>query len=292
MNIEYDKTKKFACLLGSPVAHSISPAMHNYSFEKLGVDAKYYAVDVNADGLEDVMKDIRATDFLGANVTMPLKTEIIKYLDKLDISSQLAGAVNTIVPINGQLVGYTTDGAGFVDSLREINVDVEGKDILILGAGGAATSVIVELAIDKANSITIAKRFNKTIGDVLEFANRVTTKTNVKTSVIDIEDNNAIKEAILHRHILINATPVGMTSNKTLIDKSFLRKELVVCDLIYEPPMTKLLKDASDIGCKYINGKYMLLYQGARSFKLWTELNMPVEEVKDLYFKPDYKSQH
>ena len=292
MSIEYDKTKKFACLLGSPVAHSISPAMHNYSFEKLGIDAKYYAVDVSADGLEDVMKDIRAIDFLGANVTMPLKTEIIKYLDKLDISSQLAGAVNTIVPINGQLVGYTTDGAGFVDSLREIDVDVEGKDILILGAGGAATSVIVELAIDKANSITIAKRFNKTIGDVLEFANRVTTKTNVKTSVIDIEDNNAIKEAILQSHILINATPVGMTSNKTLIDKSFLRKELVVCDLIYEPPMTKLLKDASDTGCKYINGKYMLLYQGARSFKLWTELNMPVDEVKDIYFKPDYKSQH
>ena len=147
MSIEYDKAKKFACLFGSPVAHSISPAMHNYSFEKLGIDAKYYAVDVNADGLEDVMKDIRVTDFLGANVTMPLKTEIIKYLDRLDISSQLAGAVNTIVPINGQLVGYTTDGAGFVDSLREIDVDVEGKDILILGAGGAATVIILILFV-------------------------------------------------------------------------------------------------------------------------------------------------
>ncbi len=284
MSIEYDKTKKFACLLGSPVAHSISPAMHNYSFEKLGVDAKYYAVDVNADGLEDVMKDIRATDFLGANVTMPLKTEIIKYLDRLDISSQLAGAVNTIVPINGQLVGYTTDGAGFVDSLREINVDVEGKDILILGAGGAATSVIVELAIDKANSITIAKRFNKTIDDVRAFVNKVTDKTNCSTTLIDIEDNNALKKAIEECHILINATPVGMTSNKSLIDKSYLRKELVVCDLIYEPPMTKLLLDASEVGCRYLNGKYMLLYQGARSFKLWTNNDMPVKEVKAEYF--------
>ena len=166
------------------------------------------------------MRTIRATDFLGANVTMPLKTEIIKYLDKLDISSQLAGAVNTIVPINGQLVGYTTDGAGFVDSLREINVDVEGKDILILGAGGAATSVIVELAIDKANSITIAKRFNKTIDDVRVFVNKVTDKTNCSTTLIDIEDNNALKKAIEECHILINATPVGMTSNKSLIDKS------------------------------------------------------------------------
>ena len=284
MSIEYDKAKKFACLFGSPVAHSISPAMHNYSFEKLGIDAKYYAVDVNADGLEDVMKDIRVTDFLGANVTMPLKTEIIKYLDRLDISSQLAGAVNTIVPINGQLVGYTTDGAGFVDSLREIDVDVEGKDILILGAGGAATSVIVELAIDKANSITIAKRFNKTIDDVRAFVNKVTDKTNCSTTLIDIEDNNALKKAIEECHILINATPVGMTSNKSLIDKSYLRKELVVCDLIYEPPMTKLLLDASEVGCRYLNGKYMLLYQGARSFKLWTNNDMPVKEVKAEYF--------
>ena len=284
MSIEYDKTKKFACLLGSPVAHSISPAMHNYSFERLGINAKYYAIDVTSDDLKKVMKDIRATDFLGANVTMPLKNEIIKYLDKLDISSELAGAVNTIVPINGQLVGYTTDGAGFVESLREIEVDVKNKDILVLGAGGAATSVIVELAIDKANSITIAKRFNKTIDDVRAFANKVTDKTNCSTTLIDIEDNNALKEAIEECHILINATPVGMTSNKSLIDKSYLRKELVVCDLIYEPPMTKLLLDASEVGCRYLNGKYMLLYQGARSFKLWTNNNMPVKEVKAEYF--------
>lgn len=284
MNIEYDKNKRFACLLGSPVSHSISPAMHNYSFEKLNINAEYYAIDVTADNLENVMNDIRKTDFLGANVTMPLKNEVIKYMDELDISSQLAGAVNTIVPINGQLVGYTTDGAGFVDSLREINVDVEGKDILILGAGGAATSVIVELAIDKANSITIAKRFNKTIDDVRAFANKVTDKTNCSTTLIDIEDNNALKEAIEECHILINATPVGMTSNKSLIDKSYLRKELVVCDLIYEPPMTKLLLDASEVGCRYLNGKYMLLYQGARSFKLWTNNDMPVKEVKAEYF--------
>ena len=284
MSIEYDKTKKFACLLGSPVAHSISPAMHNYSFERLGINAKYYAIDVTSDDLKKVMKDIRATDFLGANVTMPLKNEIIKYLDKLDISSELAGAVNTIVPINGQLVGYTTDGAGFVESLREIEVDVKNKDILVLGAGGAATSVIVELAIDKANSITIAKRFNKTIDDVRAFANKVTDKTNCSTTLIDIEDNNALKEAIEECHILINATPVGMTSNKSLIDKSYLRKELVVCDLIYEPPMTKLLLDASEVGCRYLNGKYMLLYQGARSFKLWTNNDMPVKEVKAEYF--------
>ena len=284
INVDYDPTKEFACLLGSPVAHSISPDMHNYSFDKLGIDAKYYAVDVKPEQLKEVLNEIRHVDFLGANVTMPLKTEIIKYIDKLDISSELAGSVNTIVPEDGQLVGYTTDGAGFIDSLSEINVTVEGKDILILGAGGAATSIIVELALQKANSITIAKRFNKSLDKVKKFAANINEKTNCNTSVINIEDNNILKEAISTSHILINATPVGMTSDKSLIDKSYLRSDLVVCDLIYEPAMTKLLQDASDSGCRYINGKYMLLYQGARSFKLWTDLNMPIEEVKDKFF--------
>ena len=215
---------------------------------------------------------------------MPLKNEIIKYMDKLDISSQLAGAVNTIVPTNGQLVGYTTDGAGFVNSLKEIDEDVQGKDILILGAGGAATSVIVELALNNANSVTIAKRFNSTISDTRAFAKKVADNTTCNTDVIDIEDRIILQEAITHSHILINATPVGMTSDKSLIDASLLRQSLVVCDLIYEPPMTRLLQDASKAGCKYINGKYMLLYQGARSFKLWTGKDMPIQEVKSKYF--------
>ena len=284
MNIEYDKNKKFACLLGSPVSHSISPAMHNYSFDKLGIDAKYYAIDVDKDGLAKAIDDIKRTDFLGANVTMPLKNEIIKYMDELDISSQLAGAVNTVVPKNGHLIGYTTDGVGFIDSLREINVDVKGKDILILGAGGAATSVIVALALNNANSVTIAKRFNSTISDTRAFAKKVADNTTCNTDVIDIEDRLILQEAITHSHILVNATPVGMTSDKSLIDASLLRQSLVVCDLIYEPPMTRLLQDASEAGCKYINGKYMLLYQGARSFKLWTGKDMPIQEVKSKYF--------
>ena len=136
----------------------------------------------------------------------------------------------------------------------------------------------------KVFSITIAKRYNKTLNTIKDFASKVTSKTGCTTTIIDIEDNNILKEAISKSHILINATPIGMTSNDSLIDKSFLRPNLVVCDLIYEPDMTKLLKDASDAGCKYINGKYMLLYQGARSFRLWTDLSMPVDEVKDKFF--------
>ena len=261
-----NSNKKKAYLLGSPVAHSISPKMHNQSFNELGINAEYSAIDVDTKGLSNALDNIINDDFLGANLTMPLKTEIIKYLDELDISSKLAGAVNTIVPKNGQLIGYTTDGAGFIDSLKEIDVDVADKDILILGAGGASTSVIVALAMENAHSITIAKRFNKSLSSVQNFAGNVIKETGCDTKIINIEEGPILQSAITSTNILINATPVGMTTDRSLVDKSYLRNELVVCDLIYEPPMTKLLQDARDVGCKYLNGKYMLLYQGARSF--------------------------
>lgn len=272
--------KKKAYLLGSPVAHSISPKMHNLSFNELGINAEYSAIDVDTKSLSNALDKIINDEFLGANLTMPLKTEIIKYLDELDISSKLAGAVNTIVPRNGQLIGYTTDGAGFIDSLQEIDVDVADRDILILGAGGAATSVIVALAMENAHSITIAKRFNKSLSSVQDFAGNVIKETGCNTKVVNIEDDSILQSAVANSNILINATPVGMTTDRSLIDKSYLRNELVVCDLIYEPPMTKLLQNARDVGCKYLNGKYMLLYQGARSFKFWTNQDMPIDKVK------------
>ncbi len=276
--------KKRAYLFGSPVAHSISPKMHNLSFDELKINATYKAIDIERLHIDAVDEYIRREDFLGANVTMPLKTDIISHIDRLDISSELSGSVNTIVQKDGSLVGYTTDGAGFIDSLREIDENITDKKILILGAGGAAKSIIVSLALEGTNRITIAKRYNKTIDSVIEFAEKVSDKTPCDVNVIDIEDSTVLKEAVTENDILINATPVGMTEDSTLIDKSLLRPNLTVCDLIYEPPMTKLLKDSKECGCKYINGKYMLLYQGARSFKLWTGQDMPVKKVKGTIF--------
>ena len=280
-----DSIKKKAYLFGSPVAHSISPAMHNYSFKALGIDAEYEAVDIDIDNISAVTEYIRSDDFLGANVTMPLKTKMTDYVDSLNITSFLSGSVNTIVPVDNELVGYTTDGDGFVDSLAEIGVNVTGKKILILGAGGAAKAIIVKCALDKAASITIAKRNNKTIDEVIAFTENVTKETMCNVDVIDIGDEPLLQDAVADSDILINATPVGMTDNNTLIDKRWLRPELIVTDLIYEPDMTPLLISAKECGCKYMNGKYMLLYQGARGFKLWTKMDMPVEEVKETYFR-------
>ena len=280
-----DSIRKKAYLFGSPVAHSISPAMHNYSFKALDIDAEYEAVDIALDNISAVTGYIHSSDFVGANVTMPLKTKIVDYMDRLDITSRLSGSANTIVPVNGELIGYTTDGDGFVDSLAEIEVNVAGKNILILGAGGAAKAIIVKCALDNAASIIIAKRYNKTVEKVITFAENVSKETGRAVSVVDMEDSSLLRDAVANSDILINATPVGMTDNNTLIDKRWLRPELIVCDLIYEPAMTVLLADAKKCGCKYMNGKYMLLYQGARSFKLWTGMDMPVGEVKKEYFK-------
>lgn len=275
---------KKAYLFGSPISHSISPAMHNYSFDKLNINARYEAIDISLDNIASINQYIRDDYFLGANVTMPLKTEVIKLLDKLDITSQLSGSVNTIVKKDGLLYGYTTDGAGFINSLREIDIDIANKHILMLGAGGAARAIITQASLDKAASITIAKRINHGFKEIETFISKVTDETLIDINLIDITSDTSIKDAVDKCDIIINATPVGMTIQGSLIDKSYLTKDKVVCDLIYEPDMTKLLTDAKKSGCKYINGRYMLMYQGALSFKLWTDMDMPIEEVKKKYF--------
>ena len=266
------------------INYSIIWCMHEYSFNANGINASYTAIDIDSAHISDVTSYIRSDDFLGANVTMPLKTDIIEYIDELDITSRLSGAVNTIVPVNGQLIGYTTDGAGFVDALSQIGVSITVKNILILGAGGAAKSIIVKCALDGAKSITIAKRYNNSLSSVEEFGQNVSSETNCDVRIIDIEDSSVMRDTINKSDVLINATPIGMDGDTSLIEKSMLNPSLVVCDLIYEPAMTKLLNDAAECGCTYMNGKYMLLYQGARSFKLWTDSDMPINDVKRKYF--------
>lgn len=277
-------TTKKAYLIGSPVAHSLSPKMHNLAFSQLKINAYYEAIDVQNDELQEIIQSFRRENFIGANVTMPHKNNVIKYLDELDITSKLSSSVNTIVPKDDKLIGFSTDGKGFIDSLTTYDVNIKEKKILILGAGGAAKSIIVQAALDEASQIIIAKRKNSSYQDTINFANTVTNTTNCTIKVIDI--NSSILEASINESdILINATPIGMKENDTsIIPAKYLNHNIIVCDLIYEPNLTPLLKSANDLGCKTINGKYMLLYQGARSFELWTGNKMPIEIVKAKFF--------
>lgn len=277
------------CLIGSPVGHSKSPVMYNYSFEKMGLDYIYLAFDISVEKVPDAIAAMKTLKMRGANVTMPCKSEVVKYMDELSPAARIIGAVNTIINDNGKLTGHITDGVGFVRSLKEEGVEVKGKKLTILGAGGAATAIQVQCALDGAKEISI---FN--IKDEF-FEKAKITVENIKKEVpecnvnlYDLEDEQKLNEEISASDILINGTSVGMHPNEeqtNVKDTSVFRKDLVVADAVYNPKKTKLLKDAEAAGSKIVGGLGMLLYQGAEAFKLYTGLEMPVEEVKELYFK-------
>ncbi|MCI0967107.1 shikimate dehydrogenase [Clostridioides difficile] len=282
------RTGLFA-LIGTPVGHSKSPVMYNYSFKKLDLDYRYLAFDITVDKVKEALLAIKTFNIKGANVTMPCKSAVTEYMDELSPAARIIGACNTIVNDNGKLVGHITDGVGYVRNLKENGVEVKGKKITIMGAGGAATAIQVQCALDRAREISIFnpkddfyKRAEQTVENI---------KKDVPECVVnlyDLEDTNKLYEEIQSSDILTNATLIGMKpyDNETNIkDTSVLRKDLVVTDVVYNPKKTKMIEDAEANGCKAIGGLGMLLYQGAEAFNLYTGLEMPVEEVNELCFK-------
>lgn len=282
------RTGLFA-LIGTPVGHSKSPVMYNYSFKKLDLDYRYLAFDITIDKVKEALLAIKTFNIKGANVTMPCKSAVTEYMDELSPAARIIGACNTIVNDNGKLVGHITDGVGYVRNLKENGVEVKGKKITIMGAGGAATAIQVQCALDGAREISIFnpkddfyKRAEQTVENI---------KKDVPECVVnlyDLEDTNKLYEEIESSDILTNATLIGMKpyDNETNIkDTSVLRKDLVVTDVVYNPKKTKMIEDSEANGCKAIGGLGMLLYQGAEAFNLYTGLEMPVEEVNELCFK-------
>lgn len=273
------------CLLGSPVSHSISPAMHNTAFDALGLDFSYMAFDVSKEDLPTAVEGLKKINCCNFNLTMPLKTAIIPLLDEIDEAAELAQSVNTCVCQNGKLVGYTTDGIGFLQSMKDCGIKYGGTTITILGAGGAATSIITQAAMEGVEKINIFKRKNASFQKVVDFADRLTKSTECDLFVYDMEDMDILNFSLQESDILINSTNVGMgDDDRSLVPKEFLHPGLTVCDVIYHPAETKLLKDAKACGCKTMNGKYMLLYQGAAAFKLWTGKDMPIDLIKETCF--------
>lgn len=275
-------------LIGSPVGHSGSPAMYNYSFEKLGLDYAYVAFDIKVDEVADAIAAMKTFKMRGFNVTMPCKIEAAKYMDILSPAAQIIGAVNTIVNEDGVLTGHITDGEGFVNNLKDHGVDVKDKKITIIGGGGAATAIQVQCAIDGARELSIFKRNDASLARTLEIAEKI--RTNVLECVVNIFDTADVAKMtaeILDSDILVNGTIVGMTpmdDESPVKDNAALHKDLVVCDIVYNPIETKLLREAKEAGCKCVGGKGMLLWQGVSAFKLFTGMDMPVEEVKTLFF--------
>lgn len=274
-------------LLGSPVAHSLSPLMHNDSFQALGLDYAYLCFDVGTDRLQEAVDGLRVMGARGWNLTMPDKNLMCQLADRLSPASEISGAVNTVVNDNGILTGYTTDGIGYMRAAKEAGFDLPGKVMTLLGGGGAATAILVQAALDGMKEIRVFNRKSPSFDRLLQIAGQLNERTDCKVTVHPLEDTTDLKVSIETSDILTNGTSLGMApyiDACPIPDSSFLRPELIVSDVIYNPRQTKLLQMAQEIGCPWFNGLYMLLYQGAAAFTLWTGKEMPVEQIKAKYF--------
>ncbi len=275
-------------LIGSPVGHSGSPAMYNYCFEKLGLDYAYLAFDIKVDEVEKAIEAIKTFRMRGCNVTMPCKNETVKYMDELSPAARIIGAVNTIVNEDGRLIGHITDGKGFVDNLRDHGVEIAGKKIIVCGGGGAAAAIQVQCALEGAREISVFNIKDAFFERTLQLTEKIRQeKPECIVNVYDIADIEKMREEIASSDILANATIVGMKpmDNESVVkDVTMYRPGLVVVDAVYNPKETKMLREAKAAGCTCIDGQGMLVWQGAEAFKLYTGQEMPVQEVKELFF--------
>ncbi len=280
---EISGTTTLYALLGFPAKHSISPLMHNTAFAALSLDCRYLAFEVAPECLTDAVNGLRALGAGGFNLTMPHKKAILPLLDDLSEAAALCGSVNTVVNRDGKLTGHTTDGIGYVRALKEARFPVKGKQITLLGGGGAAESVLTQLALERVSGISVFKRKNATFEKTVAFAAKVSGHTHTPIEVLPMEDAVLLKETLQKSDLLINATNVGMapSEGQSLVPKEDLHPALFVSDLIYHPQKTKLLADAEAVGCPVMNGLPMLLYQGAEAFRIWTGREMPVDLVKE-----------
>jgi len=280
-------TKLYA-ILGSPIDHSKSPEMYNYTFKKNGDDSVYVGFDVEENSIKkafDAFKKLNG--FAGGNITMPNKQAAFKYSDELTKEARLIGAVNTFKIEQGKVIGHNTDGRGFVKDLKAHGFDFKGKKAVIVGAGGASEAITVQVLFEGLEELSL---FNKTFAKGQQLVDKL--KTNFPNQVItanDLVDSQLFKEEVHDADVLINATNVGMEPNvnqSIVTDLSVFHKNLYVVDIIYEPNETRLLKEAKKAGvvCA-MNGLGMLFYQGVEAYEYFTGKQMPVEDVKKEVYK-------
>ncbi len=276
--------KKVLGLLGSEISYTLSPLMHNTAADALGLNYCYNVFDVRKpNDLPAAIEGIRALNIAGANVTIPYKEQVVKYLDSLSAEASEVQAVNTILNQEGTLIGYNTDIFGFAEPLKAFKSELEKEDVAVLGSGGAARAVIQALKIEfKPASITIVARNESKAESLKEEFKRRTKSLKFKT--LNIADAETI-EKLRNCKLIINATPVGSAKSSAGKEELFPAEKLwtkhhIAYDLIYNPLQTPFLKGAQAAGAKTISGLEMLLFQGAKSFELWTGKPMPIDLVR------------
>lgn len=276
--MEIDAHTQFFGVIGNPVEHSLSPAIHNAAFQKLGLNCVYLAWKVETIG--DAIKGLRALgNFRGASVTIPHKVSAMPFLDQVEATARQIGSINTIVAEKGRLTGYNTDATGALRALREGGVELTGQHIVILGSGGAARAIAFALVVESgAGKLTLLGVDDK---------ERVTLAADVRSKTSFVMDDFHLDEAALVRtlpraQVLIHCTPIGMSPkvDNTCVPASLLHAGLAVMDIVYNPRETRLLKDATRAGCKTIPGLEMFLHQAITQFELWTNQSAPVDVMR------------
>lgn len=266
------------CIIGDPVSHSLSPAMHNAAFKSLSMDDVYIAYKVSSHELESSVESLRSVKISGFNVTIPHKTAVLQYLDEVDLISRKAGAVNTVASINGKFKGFNTDIQGFIQPLLNRDMDFKGLSVLLFGAGGSARAVVTSLSnVNGVSKLVVA---NRTYGRSLELS-KLANLQGLTSSVSMFEE---AKRMAKHFDLIVNATSVGLQSNESLLDSEDIDENSTVYDLVYRPVMTKLLENARVKGARVIYGYEMLLEQGAQAFEIWTGLKAPLPAMKKALF--------
>ena len=282
-----DSETKLLGIFGHPVRHSLSPRMHNAAFEHLGLKYCYLAFDVDPSRLSEAVAAIRALNMLGANVTIPHKVEIIKFLDELSRDARLMGAVNTIHNRDGVLTGYNTDGCGMLEALeKEAGFVPADKKAVVIGAGGAARAACVSLLTSGAREVVI---INRTEEKAFQLRDHISSLMDTSGADLGRADLGRVAAAGLEElpgalegaDLLVNATSVGMHGDESIIeDASLVSPGMVVCDFVYRPTLTRFLEIAKSRGAKAVSGTSILLYQGVQAFAIWTGMEAPVEVMR------------
>ena len=272
------KTHNTYCIIGDPINHSLSPALHNAAFNTLGLDHSYIAYRVSKDELSNAIISLKSINIAGFNVTMPHKTAIIEYLDILDSTVERARAVNTVYNNNGKFEAFNTDIVGFVTPLHNRNVSFNGMTVLLLGAGGTAQAVVAALAEETGISKIYISSRNKV---KLENLAEVATKSGLECVTLG---ENEIQEFSPLSDMIINATPVGMGGEASPVSFKHISKDAIVYDIVYRPLNTDLILNAKKANAQVIYGYEMLMEQAIAAFKIWTGITPPVEAMKKALF--------
>ncbi|GAV22973.1 shikimate dehydrogenase [Carboxydothermus pertinax] len=275
MEMRINGETKLTGIIGYPLKHTLSPQMHNEAFKTLNLNYLYLPLEVEEDKLKDALYGIKAFNFRGINVTIPYKEKVLPFLDEVALEAKIIGAVNTIVNDRGKLVGYNTDAPGFLLSLKEFGVEVKGKRVLLLGAGGAARAVAYALLTAGAE-LVIANRTIKKAQKLLEEFRAVGKVSNI------LELGEGLL-SLKPYHMAVNTLPLGMPPYENQmppVDFTGITSDFVAYDLIYNPAETKFLKASKEKGARIINGFSMLLWQGVLAFEKWTGVSPPVDVMK------------